>query len=84
MDMDRQQILDGIREHLAGRGLDPDIIKPESQLGNDLDLDSLDTVELTLGLEKRFGIEIPDEELEEIVTVDDTISLILKKTSVGA
>ncbi len=82
--MDRQEILEGIRAHLVGRGLDPDLIKPEAELGNDLDLDSLDTVELTLGLEKRFGVEIPDEELQDLVTVDDAITLISKKVSVGA
>lgn len=82
--MDREQILAAIRDHLAGRGIDPTRVQPEAGLANDLDLDSLDTVELTLGLEKRFDIEIPDEELEELVTVDDAVTLIERKLSVGA
>lgn len=82
--MDEQTILESIREHLAGRGIDRETVTPEAQLGNDLDLDSLDTVELTLGLEKRFDIEIPDSELEDLTTVGDAISLISKKLAVKA
>lgn len=82
--MDEQTILESIREHLAGRGIDRETVTPEASLGNDLDLDSLDTVELTLGLEKRFDIEIPDSDLEDLTTVGDAISLISKKLAVKA
>jgi acyl carrier protein len=82
--MNQQDILEQIREHLSGRGIDPATVQMDADLANDLDLDSLDTVELTLGLEKRFDIEIPDEELEDLVTVGDTVKLIEKKISVGA
>lgn len=82
--MDEQQILQAIRDHLSERGIEASTVTMEAELGNDLDLDSLDTVELTLGLEKRFGIEIPDEELEGLVTVRDAVELIQAKTSVGA
>lgn len=82
--MDKQQILEEIRSHLVSRGLDADAITMEAELGRDLDLDSLDTVELTLGLEKRLDIEIPDEELEDLVTVGDAVELISQKVSVRA
>jgi acyl carrier protein len=78
------EVLAAIREHLGGRGLDPATIVPEADLLRDLDLDSLDTMELTLGLEERFGIEIPDQELEGLATVADAVGLVERKLSVGA
>jgi acyl carrier protein len=82
--MTDEEILGTIREHLGGRGIEPATVVFDAELSNDLDLDSLDTVELTLGLEKRFDIEIPDEELENLVTVHDAVQLIAKKLSVQA
>ncbi len=81
---DGQTILTAIREHLTGRGLDATKVVPEADLLRDLDLDSLDTMELTLGLEERFGIEIPDQELEGLVTVSDAVGLVESKLAVGA
>lgn len=81
---DGQVVLTAIREHLSGRGLDAAKVVPEADLLRDLDLDSLDTMELTLGLEERFGIEIPDQELEGLTTVADAVGLVERKMSVGA
>jgi acyl carrier protein len=78
------EVLGAIREHLGGRGLDPSKVVPEADLLRDLDLDSLDTMELTLGLEERFRIEIPDQELEGLATVADAVALVERKLSVGA
>ena len=50
----------------------------DSKLGDDLELDSLDMVELVMFLEECFNIEIPDEEAGEIVTVGDACSTIKK------
>lgn len=80
--MDRQEILETIKDHLAGRGIDREKVTPEAELLGDLDLDSLDTVELTLGLEEKFEIEIPDTELEDVTTVNDAIDLIEQKVAV--
>lgn len=79
-----QAVLEAIREHLGGRGLDPAKVVPEADLLGDLDLDSLDTMELTLGLEEKFGIEIPDQDLEGLTTVADAVGLVERKLSVGA
>ncbi len=76
---DAGTILQAIKDHLATRGLDANKIEPGAELLGDLDLDSLDTVELSLGLEERFGIEIPDEDLEGLVTVADAVRLIESK-----
>jgi acyl carrier protein len=80
--MDRQEILETIKDHLAGRGIEREKVTPEAELLGDLDLDSLDTVELTLGLEEKFGIEIPDTELEDVTTINDAIDLIEQKVAV--
>jgi acyl carrier protein len=80
----KQEILEGIKTHLDGRGIDASTVVPEARITEDLDLDSLDVAELTLGLEERFGIEIPDEEAEELSTVGEVVTLIDNKLSVGA
>jgi acyl carrier protein len=43
---------------------------------DDLGADSLDTVELVMAFEEEFGIEIPDDAAEKIVTVKDAVSFI--------
>jgi len=47
----------------------------------DLGADSLDTVELVMALEEEFGIEIPDEDAEKMVTVGDAIKYIEQKSA---
>ncbi len=57
-------------------GVDEPDIKSESHFIDDLGADSLDTVELVMALEEEFGIEIPDEEAEKILTVQDAINYV--------
>ena len=64
-----------IVEHL---GLDPDKVTEDAHFIDDLGADSLDTVELGLALEEKFGCEIPDEAAETIFTVGDAIRYIEK------
>ena len=66
-----------IKETMGDRGANLEI-KWDSKLGDDLELDSLDMVELVMFLEECFGIEIPDEEAGNIVTVGDAIEVIKK------
>ena len=53
-----------------------DKVRPEASFVDDLKADSLAVVELVLALEEHFGIEIPDEDTEQIKTVGDAISYI--------
>jgi len=51
-------------------------ITPESSFMDDLEADSLDTVELVMAFEEEFGIEISDDESNNIRTVEDAVKFI--------
>ncbi len=53
--------------------VDADAVKDDASFIDDLDADSLDTVELIMAFEEAFDLEIPDEEAEKIKTVGDAI-----------
>lgn len=52
-------------------GVDHHEVIPSARVQEDLGCDSLDVVELTMALEDEFGIEIPDESVLKVVTVQD-------------
>ena len=60
-------------------GVKPEEVTPEAKFIDDLGADSLDTVELVMALEEEFGIEIPDEEAEKLITVGDALRYIEQK-----
>ena len=51
-------------------------IVPEASFVDDLGADSLDLVELIMSMEEEFDIEIPDEQAEKLVTVQDVLNFI--------
>ena len=57
-------------------GAEDSQVRPEAKFIEDLGADSLDTVELVMALEEEFGLEIPDEEAEKILTVGDAVQYI--------
>ena len=59
-------------------GLSPEQVTPEAAFTTDLGADSLDTVELIMEFEKDFDIEIPDEDAQNIKTVQDAVDYIEK------
>lgn len=56
--------------------VDADEIKMETSFVDDLGADSLDVFQIIMGIEEVFGIEIPNEEAESIVTVADAVEKI--------
>ena len=60
-------------EHL---GVEESKIQSDSKFIDDLGADSLDTVELVMAFEEKFGIEIPDDAAETIQTVQNAIDFI--------
>jgi acyl carrier protein len=67
-----------IVEHL---GVEESKVIENASFIDELGADSLDTVELVMAFEEEFGIEIPDEAAEKILTVKDAIDYI--KTAIG-
>jgi acyl carrier protein len=62
-------------EHL---GVEADKVVTAANFIDDLGADSLDTVELVMAFEEEFGVEIPDDAAETIVTVGDAVKFIEK------
>lgn len=56
--------------------VDADKVVPTASFIDDLGADSLDIVELVMAFEEEFGVEIPDDAAEKIMTVQDAISFI--------
>jgi len=71
-----QQVKKIVIDHL---GIEESKVTPESKFIDDLGADSLDTVELVMAFEEKFGIEIPDDAAETIQTVQDAINFIESK-----
>ena len=70
-------IEDRVRKIVAEQlGVKEDEVKNASSFVDDLGADSLDTVELVMALEEEFDTEIPDEEAEQITTVQLAINYI--------
>jgi len=71
---------DKIRQIIADQlGVKKEEVTDGAKFVDDLGADSLDTVELVMALEEEFGIEIPDEEAEKLVTVGDALRYIEEK-----
>lgn len=69
-----------VKEIISKRlGVDESRIVPEASFVGDLGADLLDTVELVMAFEETFGIEIPNEDAEKIMKVNDAIEYINKK-----
>lgn len=66
-----------IRELLAAQfDVEEDSITAETKISEELGADSLDVVELLMELEEEFGLQIPDEEIENLKTVGDVVEYI--------
>lgn len=59
--------------------VDPDKVVLEASFGDDLEADSLDLVELVMALEEEFGVEVPENEIEDVKTVGQAFNLITGK-----
>lgn len=78
-DQMRQKVIKELLE-ASDSALDPAEITPQTKLGDDLDLDSMQAVELVMDLEDEFGVQISDEEVDGLQTVGDILDLLARKT----
>ena len=76
MDSTEVKVKKIVTDHL---GIDESKISLDSKFIDDLGADSLDTVELVMAFEEQFGIEIPDDAAETILTVQNAVDFIDKK-----
>jgi len=61
--------------------IDPASIRPEIELRQQLDLDSIDFLNLILALHERLGIEIPESDYSKFSTLDSAISYLTARSS---
>jgi len=81
--MERADALSTIQEvAVEVLGVESNQVTETARFKEDLDADSLDLVELVMGLEERFDIEVPEEDLDGVATVGQALDLVLAK--VGA
>jgi acyl carrier protein len=64
-------------------GVEPEKVTDEASFVEDLGADSLDTVELVMAFEEEFGIDIPDEDAEQMRTVGDAIQYLRKHSDLA-
>ena len=65
-------------------GVDPDKVTSEASFVEDLGADSLDTVELVMAFEEEFGVDIPDEDAEQMRTVGDAVKYLKAQMEEGS
>jgi acyl carrier protein len=76
---DRSEIVSGLAEILEEvAGVNPDDVAEEKSFTDDLDVDSLSMVEVVVAAEEKFDVKIPDDEVQNLKTVGDAVSYILK------
>jgi acyl carrier protein len=78
--MEREEALSALREVAVDvLSVEPDTVVETARFKEDLDADSLDLVELVMGLEERFDISVPEEDLESVATVGQAVDLVMSK-----
>jgi acyl carrier protein len=76
----RDEVLETFRSELKGFEVKPEEVKGEASFDS-LGLDSLDVVELSVRVEDVYGIDIEEDDLEDVFTIDNAIDVVLKKIS---
>lgn len=81
--MKKEEVIARLKEIIVDRlDVEADQIVPEATFVEDLGADSLDIVELIMGIEEEFDIEIPDEDAEKLTSVGEAQNYTLSKIGV--
>jgi acyl carrier protein len=74
-----QEILSGLAEIIEEIADVPaDEVTPDKTFVDDLDIDSLSMVEIAVAAQDKFGVEIPDDQLKDLKTVQDVVNFVSK------
>ncbi|HXC82165.1 MAG TPA: acyl carrier protein [Trebonia sp.] len=77
--MTDQEILAGLGEIVEEiAGVPADEVTPNKSFVDDLDIDSLSMVEIAVAAQDKFGVEIPDDQLKDLTTVQDVVNFVAK------
>jgi len=83
--MERAEVLAALSEvAVEVLSVEPDQVTEAARFKEDLDADSLDLVELVMGLEERFDISVPEEDLENVATIGQAVDLVVAKVDAKA
>jgi acyl carrier protein len=79
--MTEQEILEGLGEIVEEiAGVPAADVTPAKSFVDDLDIDSLAMVEIAVAAQDKFGVEIPDDQLKDLSTVQDVVNFVVKHT----
>jgi acyl carrier protein len=79
--MTEQEILEGLGEIVEEiAGVPAAEVTPGKSFVDDLDIDSLAMVEIAVAAQDKFGVEIPDDQLKDLATVQDVVNFVGKNT----
>jgi acyl carrier protein len=82
MAVNEHEILAGLAEIIDEiAGVPADEVTPDKSFVDDLDIDSLSMVEIAVAAQDKFGVEIPDDQLKDLKTVQDVITYVHKNVS---
>ena len=85
MAMTQEEILAGLSEIIDEiAGVPADEVTPEKTFVDDLDIDSLSMVEIAVAAQDKFGVEIPDDQLKDLKTVQDVVNFVAKDAGSSA
>jgi len=83
--MNEQEILAGLGEIVEEiAGVPADEVTPGKSFVDDLDIDSLSMVEIAFAAQDKFGVEIPDDQLKDLTTVQDVVNYVSKNSGGSA
>ncbi len=83
--MNEQEILAGLGEIVEEiAGVPADEVTPGKSFVDDLDIDSLSMVEIAVAAQDKFGVEIPDDQLKDLTTVQDVVNFVSKNAGGSA
>ena len=83
--MNEQEILAGLGEIVEEiAGVPADEVTPSKSFVDDLDIDSLSMVEIAVAAQDKFGVEIPDDQLKDLTTVQDVVNFVSKNAGSSA